>query len=287
MLQKMRVVLARLAGSTLVLALFAAPAAAGGFPETASAQASSITDKRVTESSSLAISDRYDGVAYTANDEHKPIVYAIDIRSGQVVGTTQLNVSKLGDPEALAIDRKGTLWLADLGDNFENRSDTAIYAFPEAGPGKCTAKAVRYPITYSDNRSHNVETLLVNPVSGAKYLVSKVRDKGGTLFALPASLKPDVPNVAKDLGKPMPKRVSDGTFTPDGARALIRDESRIYVLNPRSWTIVQTVTAPRVLQGESVAFEPGELAFLTGSEGNPSPLIWVGFDQSTELVETQ
>ena len=96
---------------------------------------SSIVDPRITESSSLAISARFPGIAYTANDEGKAVVYAIDIASGETVGTTKLKKVPFVDPEAMAVDPQGTLWLADVGDNKKRRSSVVIHAFPEPGPG--------------------------------------------------------------------------------------------------------------------------------------------------------
>ncbi len=51
------------------------------------------------------------------------------------------------DTEALAIDRDGTLWVADTGDNRGQRNDAALYALPEQGRGDHTVTAQRYPIT--------------------------------------------------------------------------------------------------------------------------------------------
>ena len=64
---------------------------------------STIVDPRITESSSLAISARFPGIAHTANDEGKAVVYAIDIASGETVGTTRLKGVAFTDPEAMAI----------------------------------------------------------------------------------------------------------------------------------------------------------------------------------------
>lgn len=244
---------------------------------------SSIVDPRITESSSLAISTQFSGIAYTANDEGKAVVYAVNVQTGVVVGTTKLKKVPFTDPEAMAVDGQGTLWLADVGDNKKRRSAVALYAFPERGPGKYKVTPDNYPVVYSDGRSHDVEAFLLNPISGAKYLVTKRKKKPGRLFALPDQLQIDVENVAVDLGKPMPSKVTDGAFTANGAWAVLTDGKRAHVLNARTWTVARTVPLPPVRQGESLAFHPDGTGFLIGSEGKRSPLVWIAFDQATGM----
>lgn len=236
-----------------------------------------IIDPRITESSSLAISTRFPGIAYTANDEGKAIVFAVDIESGQVVGTTKLKKTLFTDPEAMAIDSHGTLWLGDIGDNKKRRSDVVLFAFPEQGPGDHKVKPVRYAISYPDGRPRNAEAFLLNPVTGAKYLVTKRKKRPGALFALPRELRADGSNVAIDMGIPMPTRVTDGAFTADGAWVVLTDGRQAHVLDPGTWAVIRSIALPPVRQGESIAFDPDGTRFLIGSEGKNSPLVWVDF----------
>lgn len=272
--------------SAVALAVVLAPSTAMA-DESVWVKASTITDPDLDESSSLAVSKQFIGVAYTANDEDEPVIYAVDIPSGDVVGVTRLEQVKLRDPEAMALDRWGTVWLADAGDNKKHRSDVALYAFSEQGPSDTTVSAVRYPIEYSDGAKHNVETLLVNPVTDAKYLVTKTKKGHGDVFALPAVLNPNAPNVARDLDVNAPRKLSDGAFSPNGAWVVLRDKKNLYVYGVRSRSLEQTVAAPPVRKGESVSFNPSGRSILLGSEGEDSPLYWVGFDQKTGRVPTR
>ena len=257
----------------LVLAALLVPTAAVGAE---SEKVSEISDSRIEESSGLVVSSEHEDLAYTVNDAgNDPIVYAVRISTGEVVGTTLVGGGDVADSESIAIDGNGRMWLADLGDNDEERDDTALYAFPEPGPGDHSVDAKRFPISY-DGGAVDIEAFLVHPKTGRKFLASKEKKKPGTLYSLPAKLKPSG-NRATDTGRPMPEDTSDGTFTIDGSQALIRTRESVFVYDPKSWEQVDEISVPEVEQGETIAVEPGGTSFLIGSEGENSPLIRVAY----------
>ena len=259
----------------LVLVMVCVPTTAVGADS--SEKVSEITDSRIKESSGLTISSAHDDLAYTMNDAgNAPIVFAIKVSTGDVVGTTRVEGGTIKDTESIAMDGEGTMWLADLGDNDERRDDVALYAFPEPGPGDHTVTATRYPVSYEAGPV-DVEAFLVHPRTGAKFLASKNKKSSGTMYALPKKLSESSPNVATDLGKPVPEDVSDGTFSIDGTQALLRTRKEVYLVDPATWQTAGTVPVPPVEQGESIAMEPGGTSFLIGSEGKNSPLFRVAF----------
>lgn len=258
----------------LVLAVWCIPAAAVAAD---SEEVSEIGDSRIKESSGLTVSSEHKDLAYTINDAgNDPIVYGIKISTGDVVGTTRVAGGKIKDTESIAIDGDGTMWLADLGDNDEERDDVALYSFAEPGPGDHSVTAKRYPVSYEDGPV-DIEAFLVHPKTGAKFLASKEKKKSGTLFSLPETLSESSSNVATDLGKAAPEDVSDGTFNLDGSQALLRTRKSVHLFDPASWQENGTVEVPEVEQGESIAMEPGGTSFLIGSEGKNSPLIRVAY----------
>jgi hypothetical protein len=266
----------------LSLAALLVPTAAVGAE---SEKLSEIGDSRIKESSGLTISAEHEDLAYTINDAgNDPIVYAIKISTGDVVGTTRVGGGDVEDSESIAIDGDGTMWLADLGDNDEERDDTALYAFPEPGPGDQSVTAKRYPVSY-DGGAVDIEALLVHPKTGKKFLASKEKKKNGTLYVL-KKLSENGDNRARDLGKPMPQDTSDGTFSIDGSQALIRTRSAVHLFDPKTWTEVGSLDVPEVEQGESIAMEPGGTAFIIGSEGKNSPLIRVAFGSDATAEAT-
>lgn len=187
----------------------------------------------------------------------------------------------LSDPEAMSMDASGRVWLADLGDNDLSRHGGALYAFDQPGPGNRDVVATRYPIAYPNNESLNVETLLINPVTNAKFVVSKTTDgSSGRILALPTTLDPNATNVAVDLGKTVPTMISDGDISASGAEAVLRDGTKgsesAYVYRTSDWTQIGTVALPATGdKGESLSFDPNGRQFLVGFEGSDAPLYWV------------
>ncbi len=269
----------RLALAAAVLATpILAPAAPALAADPQAEEISQIDDPRIEESSGLAVSAVHDDLVYTINDRgNAPIVYAVTMSTGRVVGTTAVGGGEISDTESIAIDGEGTMWLADLGDNDKERDDVALYAFDEPGPGDHSVTAERYPVTFPDGPV-DIEGFLVHPVTGAKYLASKEKKQQGALYGLPDTLSPSAANVATDLDTALPEDVSDAAFTADGSQALIRTRDAVHVFDPETWTETGVLTVPTVEQGESIAMEPDGTSFLIGSEGKRSPLIRVSFD---------
>jgi hypothetical protein len=276
----------RFRSSLLALTLLLIPAAAIG--QSDSSEVSRISDKRIEESSGLTISAQHNDLAYTINDGDDAIVYAIKISTGNVVGTTRVRGGKFEDTESIAIDGNGKMWLSDLGDNDRERHDAALYKFPEPGPGRHTVNAKRYPVSFEGGPA-DIETLMVHPKTGKKFLATRDEEAPGTLYALPKKLTRNGDNRARHLDKPVPRDTSDGTFTTDGSQALIRTGYAVYVFDPETWSEVEELSVPAVENGESIAMEPDGKSFIIGSEGEDSPLIRVTFspkDEPTEATPT-
>lgn len=233
---------------------------------------SRMSDPRITESSGLAVSVKHDDLAYTINDSgHDPIVFAVKISTGGVVGTTTITGNTPIDIEAIAIDGDGELWVADTGDNRERRTDVALYALPEPGPGDHAVAATRYPLTYPAGPA-DVEALLINPRTGAKGLVTKGLF-AGELLALPKKLTADQPNTAEATGHDMPAMVTDGVVSANGRFALLRTYTDVHLYDVKTWKSIRSHTTPSQPQAESIAFERSQRSYLIGTEGANSELI--------------
>lgn len=276
-------------GLLLILIVVVVIASISGRAEAAdqagsSAQVSVLSDPRIVEASGLALSARYDDLGYVINDSGQAqVVFAVTISTGEVVGTTTVTGETWRDSEALSIDDDGTLWVADTGDNLVARTDAALYAFDEPGPGDSTVAATRYQVTYDDGPA-NVEALVIQPGTGAKFLISK-GFVSGDVYALPSSLSSSEANRAERVGR-APAVVTDGAFTPDGTRVLLRTYLDVRVLDPSDWDQIRSIDTPPMSQSETLAVEAEGRSFLVGSEGAASPLIRVEIPTGTEPTAT-
>jgi hypothetical protein len=252
----------------------AASAAVGSVPN--STVVSHIADERIQESSGLAYSVKYPNLAYTMNDsKNRAVVYAVQVSTGRVVGQVDLEKYDLEDPESIAVDSQGRVWLGDLGDNDANRDDASILVFDEPGMGRKAPQALqRFPIALQGG-PENVEGMMVNPSTRQVFLINKTDGGAGSLFVLPQALRSGAENVATNLRRQMPARVADASFTPDGRYALVKTATGVVAYDVTSWKPVNSFQTPGLDKGESLTVEPGGRSILLGSEGDDSPIVRV------------
>ncbi|MET1037052.1 MAG: hypothetical protein ABW075_02185, partial [Aeromicrobium sp.] len=217
---------------------------------------SHLTDERIDESSGLVVSPDDGDLAYTVNDSgSEPVVYAVEISSGATVGTARLDADP-SDVESLSIDRDGTLWIADTGDNDRTRTDVALYSIPSFGRGdQGTVRTSRFPLTYP-NGSRDVEALAINPLTDEKFLLTKGL-LGGEVYEVPDDLVAGEPNDVTALDPSVPGIITDAAFTVDGKHVIARDYSRAHLLDAGTWETVSSTDLPPVEQGETLATEAG------------------------------
>ena len=234
---------------------------------------SHLASSRITESSGIAASYTYPDVGYTVNDnsEERQTVYSFRISTGKLLGKTELPYKKRGNTESIYADPKGRLWVGDLGDNDNKRTDAAIIRFTEPGPGsRAPAGLVRFPVRYSNGKP-NVEAMLVNPVNDRVFLIDK-RSSAASLYRLPVTLVPDRPNVARPTDISMPAEVSDAVISRDGRTAIVRTADNVQFFRTHLWVRYAVFDVPDLENPESVTIEPGQKTFLFGSEGKNSPV---------------
>jgi hypothetical protein len=260
----------------LAALVWALPAGASAAVTPKSTVVSHIADGRIKESSGLAYSVKYPNLAYTMNDsKNRAVVYAIQVSTGRVVGQVDLERYDLEDPESIAVDAQGRLWLGDLGDNDSDRDDTSILVFNEPGTGSKTPQGLqRFRIEYQGG-PENVEGMMVSPTTRRVFLINKTDGGAATLYGLPPSLRNGAENVATNLRRPMPARVSDAAFTPDGRYALVKTATSVVAYDVTTWKPVTSFPTPGLDKGESLTVEPGGRSILLGSEGNDSPIVRV------------
>lgn len=231
-----------------------------------------LSDPDIDESSGLAISRKYPGLAYTVDDSGSgPVVFVIDLASGRTVGRTVVDGAAWTDVEALALGPGGTLWIADTGDNRARRDQVALYEITEPGAGQAQIVPRTYPFTYATGPV-DVEAFVVNDDSSVT-LFSKGA-LGGQVFRLSADRTPGVLATAVETGDRVPGLVTDAARYPDGSAIVLRTYGSAVLLDP-DLTEVASADLPPLRQGETIAVEAAARTYLIGSEGANSPLLRV------------
>lgn len=266
-----------------------------------------LEDKRINESSGLALGGLDPSIFWTVNDSGgEPCVFAID-RSGKTRAKVRVRDAANFDWEGLAIgkDEKGvpTLFIGDIGDNLLMRPTIQVYQIPEPvinPPGQAVSETETAPpqlwrANYPDGK-HNAESLLVHPLTNRLYILTKSDDGQSALYAFPQPLQPKVSMVLEkvvDLQFPelirMGKRPHDNcmasgaSFSPDGSRMVVTTYSSLYEWSlPRDQPLSEALKKPPVRiepellkQVEGVCYDADNLTLWLTSEHLPTPLLKV------------
>ncbi|WP_395732959.1 hypothetical protein [Prosthecobacter sp.] len=264
-----------------------------------------LEDKRLNESSGLALSVRDPSIFWTLNDSGgEPCVFAID-RSGKTRAKVRVRDAANFDWEDIASgkDEQGvpTLFIGDIGDNLYIRASIQVYQIPEpeiSAAGKSVAETETaapqiWRAHYPDGKK-NAESLLVHPQTRRLYVLTKSDDGRCALYAFPQTLQPKVSMVLEkvaDLTFPTliraGKRPHDNcmttsaSFAPDGSRMVVSTYSSLY-----EWQLPMEKSLEEALKEAPVRIEPELLRQLEGvcydsdsctlwiiSEHLPTPLV--------------
>jgi hypothetical protein len=244
----------------------------------------------VTESSGVAVSRRHSGVLWTHNDSNDgPNLYAVTQR-GELLATVRVVGARAVDWEDIALGPcparwagRTCLYVADTGDNQEQRARTILYAVPEPDPRpgsdapRETEPALALRVRFADG-AHDVEALAVDS-AGTAYLITKGRSgpilryavvtgawKSDSAVAFAADTLPIRPRAI--LGR----WVTGAAISPAGTQAAVRTLTEIYLfrLGPDgSWTLRGPPCRVAGLepQGEAVDFVDEDRLVLTSEKG--------------------
>ncbi|GAA0385414.1 hypothetical protein Acor_79960 [Acrocarpospora corrugata] len=234
-------------------------------------------DKRITESSGLALSPTRPDLVYTHNDSDAGAQFFAVGLDGKTRATFTLAGAQARDWEAMAASTdpqtgRGVLWFADIGDNLEGAwPDISVYKVIEPERLRsATLQAVRYRFRYADG-GRNAEGIMVHPKTGRLYVVTK--EFSGSIYQAPKELRTDRTNVLRRVGE-APIMATDAAYAPDGSSFVIRTYFSASVYKAPD-QLLSKVTMPALAQSESVAYTRDGRALLTGSEGLNSPVYEV------------
>ncbi|MDX6247010.1 MAG: hypothetical protein QOF10_370 [Kribbellaceae bacterium] len=233
-----------------------------------------IRDTRVNESSGLAKSQKYEGIWWTVNDSGDTArVFGINA-SGKVKMVLSFK-APVKDVEAIAVDRDGMIYIADIGDNKSNRDMIEVYTIPEPAQlqDEPSVKFHRYDFKYPDG-AHDAETLLIEPETKQMFFVTKVASGKGGYYAAPEQASRQGTNQLTKLAD-APAGVTDGTFMPDGQRVVLRSYVDVASVDWGTTPMLVGRDPAPLAQGESVAVGPSGDDLLIGSEGKGSVVYQV------------
>ena len=263
-----------------------------------------LKDKAVSESSGLAASRLAPGAYWTHNElGDGPFVYAFDKR-GDSLGVFRVAGAQARDWEDMAAgpgpqEGKSYLYLGDIGDNSNARTEIVVYRVPEPAlttatrkftkskPGTTEpAEAIR--LRYPDG-AHDAETLLVHPTTGHIYIVTKVVIANPVVYEAAPPFPSGKPITMTRIGEArVPSLfggvITSGSISPDGRRVALCDYFQGYELAlPAGSTNFNDIWKQKMTsfdlgkrkQGESITYRLDGRALLATSEGNQSPLIQV------------
>ncbi|KQY56821.1 hypothetical protein [Nocardioides sp. Root140] len=163
------------------------------------------------------------------------------------------------DVEAIApaADGEQAVWVADIGDNRASRHDLAVVRVPFDG-----SSTDRHEVSWQGG-PEDAETLMVHPVTGRLYAVTK-GVLGGQVLEAPATLGPGR-NVFKPVGETS-GLITDGAFFPDGLHFVLRNYGKAYVYDTATMSEIGDFELPSQQQGEGLAVGPDDRIYLS-SEG--------------------
>jgi len=232
------------------------------------------------EGSGLVASAHRPDVVWVVEDSGEAIAKAFD-GAGEPAGSITLDGWDNRDTEALAHGHDGSLWIADIGDNRAARDSVVVHVVDEPeGADDVVVTPTSYRFSYPDG-PRDAETFLVDPATGRAYVVSKSL-KDPAIYALPTELAPGETHEVT-LVTAAPALVTDGAFTPDGERMILRDYFAVLVYDVErdEAGVLAGIGEPVAMdvpdqqQGESVAVTADGTTVLLGSEGADEPIYAV------------
>ena len=262
-----------------------------------------LQDSAITESSGLVSSRVNPGIFWTHNDSGDgPFIYAFD-RQGKSRGVWRVIGASARDWEDIAAgpgpERKRTyLFVGDVGNNDGKRTTVEVYRFLEPAVAEAdmratkskprmTAPAAVIRLRYPDG-NHDAETLLVHPVTGDIYIITKEFLGKAGIYKATAPFNAAEVITLKHIGalnfpSLLGGFVTGGDISPDGHRVAICDYTQGYELvlsegRPfdEIWRQpIKTLSLGTRKQGEAIAYRLDGKALLTTSEGVHSPLTEV------------
>jgi len=196
------------------------------------------------------------------------------------------------NPQDLAMDKNGALWVADTGDDPANptRQTIALWKVPSK-----TGKMTLYHFSYPGGKAQNTQAMVLNG-DGTPIFINKVSSGPASVYVPSAPLStsgtvplklagqftPEQTGTATKFGLAGQNWVTGGANSPDGSKVVIRTYSDAYEFDVKNGDVVAAITkgTPRITplpddaQGEAIAYTPDGASFLTlSNDSNATPIL--------------
>jgi hypothetical protein len=278
------------------------PAELPACPSFAGAVEKGRTPAEVNEASGVVASRRNPGVLWMHNDSGDAARVLAVAPTGQLLGIYKFEGAGALDWEDIAIGpgpETGVTYLyaGDIGDNAAFRPDITIYrvAEPAVDPSSPVSTPQTLPsverltLLYPD-RAHNAETLLVDPLNGDLYIVTKEDSGNSGVFRAAAPLDPSseikMTQVASINFGVAPldgsKLATGGDISAAGDAIAIRtyDAAFLWRRAPGASIAEAFATEPCLIpaefeeQGEALGFAQDGSGYYTVSEGKSQAIYF-------------
>lgn len=247
----------------------------------------------LAEVSGLAASSVTPDLLWANNDSgDTATVYALDL-GGAAVGKVELPGVEPWDAEDIAVGPpepggEPHIHLADIGDNTRSRDEIRVYRFvePTDPQGALSPEAFdTLEATYPDG-PHNAETLLLDPLSGDLFVVTKDEGEPPAVFRWPDPSAGGTAELEKvgelDISAhSLDALVTGGDVTADGTGVVLRTYTSVlwWPRDPHRALGTAFDSDPCGLpsrlesQGEAIALTHRGDAYVTTSEGASEPIL--------------
>ncbi len=234
-----------------------------------------------TEISGLVSSRQSPNVLWVHNDSGDSArIYAVNTQGKHLTTVNLIGVNAI-DFEDIAIDAQNRIYVADIGDNATWRDSVQIYRFdePVGITGSININPDVINLTYP-NGAHNAETLLVDPINGDLFILTKTDSGNSILFKAPAPITDNMELIAVQSLNLDEEFTTAGDISPEGNVILVRTYDHLYAWHRSADSTIGETLATQPLswpvqseqQGEAVGFTADGTGYFTISEGNTQPI---------------
>jgi hypothetical protein len=255
-------------------------------------QVGTVQTALITEASGIVASRKNLGILWLHNDSgNSASIYAVN-PEGKLLGTCRIQGARCRDWEDIAIgpgpdSQHDTLYIGDIGDNQARHASITIYRVqePKVDPNRVPVEITIGPadpieLVYPDGPK-DAETLLVDPLNGDIYIISK-REFLCRVYraATPQSVKK---RTRLDLVTRLPWGLAvGGDVSPDGKWVVVRGVLNASLwIRPKGEPLWRAFRATHVAlelirepQGEGICFDADGRGYYTIGEMKHPPIYY-------------